>query len=294
MKELVAGLQDHLDTRSTSMVTCWKVVRRDGVVQGFTEHDGDLAFDGVTYKAGSGFTASRFQQNLGLAASNLNADGALSDETINELDLDAGHYDDAEVTLFWVNWEDVSERVTLDSGNLGEVTRQETAFSAEFRSMVHRLNQTTGRIYQRSCDAIVGDARCGVNLAAAAFRGTGAVTFSDSRNLVVSGIGSFDDGFFTHGVLTFSSGANDGLSFEVKSHSGTSVALWDIPPNDTAVSDTFSITAGCKKDGATCASKFSNIVNFRGFNHIPGNDLLQSYPNESDENLDGGSLFRGN
>lgn len=274
------------------MALCWKIERRDGVVQGFTEHDEDLTFDGVTYLASSGFTASRMQQSLGLSADNLNVDGALSSATINEDDLAAGLYDNAEVELSWVNWQDTAQRIVKDRGNIGEVARRETAFSAEFRSMVHRLNQPGGRLYQRSCDAVLGDARCGVSLSGG-FKGTGSLSVGSSgRNLVVAGLGSFADGFFTYGVLTFTAGANDGLQFEVKSHVGTSIRLWEIPPEAVAVSDTFEVTAGCPKDAGACKAKFNNLANFRGFPHIPGNDILSDYPREEDETLDGGSYFR--
>lgn len=291
MKELAAGLQDHLDTRSTTMALCWKVTRRDGLVQGFTEHDEDLTFDGVAFLASSGFSATRIQQGLGLNPDNLNVEGALSSDTINEDDLAAGLYDNAEVVLYWVNWQDVAERVVLDAGNIGEVVRRETAFSAEFRSLLHRLNQRGGRLYQRTCDAVLGDARCTVDLASASFKASGSVTSANRRNLVVSGLGSFASGFFTYGLLTFTSGANDGLSFEVKSHVGSSVGLWELPPHAIDPGDGFDITAGCAKDATTCRTKFSNLVNFRGFPHIPGDDVLSDYPREDGEVMDGGSWF---
>lgn len=293
MKELVPGLQAHLDSGTTTMALCWKVTRRDGLVQGFTEHDMDITFDAVTYLAASGFTASRIQQSLGLAADNLNVDGALSSDTINEDDLAAGLYDNAEVALYWVNWANVAQRVTMDEGNIGEVARKETAFSAEFRSLVHRLNQKGGRVYQRSCDAVLGDERCGVDLTSATFKGTGDLASGSSgRNLIVTGIGSFASGFFTYGILAFTSGLNNGLRFEVKSHVGTAVRLWDIPPFAVAIGDDFTITAGCAKDSSTCKAKFNNLANFRGFPHIPGNDILSDYPRADDETLDGGSYFR--
>lgn len=298
MKELVPGLQAHLDTGSTTMALCWKVTRRDGLVQGFTEHDMDVTFDGVTFLASSGFTASRIQQSLGLAADNLNVDGALSSDTINEDDLAAGLYDNAEVALYWVNWSNVAERVTMDEGNIGEVARKETAFSAEFRSLVHRLNQKGGRVYQRSCDAVLGDDRCGIDLDGGsfgghAFKATGDLASGSSgRNLIVTGLGSYPAGFFTYGILTFTSGLNTGLRFEVKSHVGTAVRLWDIPAYAVAIGDDFTITAGCAKDAATCKAKFGNLANFRGFPHIPGNDILSDYPRADDETLDGGSYFR--
>jgi uncharacterized phage protein (TIGR02218 family) len=37
---------------------------------------------------------------------------------------------------------------------------------------------------------------------------------------------------------------------------------------------TFTVTAGCDKTHHTCRAKFANIINFRGFPHMPGNDFL--------------------
>jgi hypothetical protein len=39
----------------------------------------------------------------------------------------------------------------------------------------------------------------------------------------------------------------------------------------------------------TCQAKFDNLLNFRGFPHIPGDDWLASYPVSSNQNT-GGSL----
>ncbi|MEO1709526.1 MAG: phage BR0599 family protein, partial [Pseudomonadota bacterium] len=40
------------------------------------------------------------------------------------------------------------------------------------------------------------------------------------------------------------------------------------------IGDTFLLTAGCDKYLDTCASKFTNHENFRGFPFMPGNDVL--------------------
>jgi hypothetical protein len=45
---------------------------------GFTDHDRDLAFDSVTYRAASGFTATSIEDQLGPTVSNLDVEGALS------------------------------------------------------------------------------------------------------------------------------------------------------------------------------------------------------------------------
>jgi uncharacterized phage protein (TIGR02218 family) len=293
-KNVPAPLQAHLDSGATTLAMCWKVTRKDGLVQGFTEHDRDLTFGSpsVTYLASSGFSASQITESLGLAVDNLNVDGAISSSTINEDDLASGRYDDAEVELILVNWADTSQRITRARGSIGEVKRQETAFSTEFRSLVHRLNQRTGRSYQRTCDAILGDARCKINLDTSTYRGLGTITAAAGRNLTVSGLSSYAPGFFANGKIKFTSGPNINMTFEVKYHaSSSSLIMWDIPPGAITAGQTFEVRAGCSNSFETCKTKFNNVANFQGFPYIPGQDGLQSYPVPGTDQFDGGSLF---
>lgn len=289
MKTLPAGLQTFLDGGETTMVHAWKVTRTDGIVQGFTEHDNDLTFGSLTYKASSGFTATQIESSLGLSVDNLNVDGALSSDTLNADDLAAGRYDDAQVELWWVNFEDTAQRVLLNKGNVGQVKRGELAFSAELRSQSARLQQRTGRIYQRTCDAILGDARCKVALGA--FTSTGTISVvNSSRDFDVTGLSNDTDTFYSFGLLTFTSGLNNGLQFEVKSHAPGHIFLWEKTPFAVAVSDTFSVVAGCNKFITTCHSKFANTVNFQGFNLIPGSDYIARYATR-DGTQNGESIF---
>ena len=247
MKNLSADLQTHLNSGATTLCWCWKIVRNDGVVQGFTDHDTDVTFDGVTYEAASGFTASEVQSSLGLAVDNLTVTGALNSATINESDLAAGLYDDASIEIWRVNWNAPEQRVLMRTGSLGEVQRGRTGFQAEVRGLAHILNQPVGRAFGYSCDADLGDARCTVMLAA--FTGTGIVaSVADNRRLTVAGIESYADGWFTNGKLIFTSGANEGRAMEVKRHGvsslGVSIELWQPMSETIAASDAFAITAG--------------------------------------------------
>ena len=296
MKSLPAGMQAHLDGGVTTLAWCWKVTRSDETVMGFTDHDRDLAFDGVNFVAASGFTASEVASSLGLAVDSLEVEGALAAAAITEEDLAAGAYDGATVELWRVNWADVSQRVLMRKGSLGEVARGELAFTAELRGLAHALHQSLGRTYQRLCDADLGDARCGVDLEDPAFKGTGTVdTVSDDRVLTVSGLSAFDANWFRFGRLAWTSGANAGRIAEVKGHGKSStpatLTLWQRAPTPVEAGDTFTVTAGCDKTLDTCKAKFDNIANFRGFPHMPGNDRAFAYVvGESGEN-DGGSFF---
>ena len=81
MKSLPPSLQSHLDSGTTTLAWCWRLTRGDGLVQGFTDHDRDLAFDGTTFAAATGFTATEIKDAVGLAVDNLEVESARSAPT---------------------------------------------------------------------------------------------------------------------------------------------------------------------------------------------------------------------
>lgn len=279
MKTLPGGLAAHLATGTTTLCWCWRLTRRDGTKLGFTDHDRDLFFDGTAFEAAAGFTASEIKDSVGLNVDNLEVTAAVTSQHLAEADLAAGVYDDAKVEIFRVNWQSTSQRVLMRSGSLGEVKRTGYAFAAEVRGLAHYLQQPKGRVFQYSCDADLADARCGVALATAANTGSGVITSAaSSRRFSASGLGAFASGWFSRGLLTFTSGAASGQKIEVKSHSlaggQVNFELWQPAVAPVIAGQTFTVTAGCDKTSDTCRAKFANAVNFRGFAQMPGNDFL--------------------
>ncbi len=63
---------------------------------------------------------------------------------------------------------------------------------------------------------------------------------------------------------------------EVKEFANSMITLVLPMGSSVQVGDTFTIVAGCDKSRETCASKFNNILNFRGFPDVPGVDKLLS------------------
>jgi uncharacterized phage protein (TIGR02218 family) len=294
VRVLPAGLQSHLDTGVTTLCWCWRVTRNDGVAFGFTDHDRDLQFDGMSFEAASGFTGTEIAGAVGLNVDTLDVESAITSDRLSEDDLAAGLFDNALIEIFRVNWQDVSQRVLMRSGNLGEVSRGQTHFKAEVRGLAHELQQPKGRIIQFACDADLGDQRCTIDLDLPAFKGSGAVTaVADQRNFTVSGLGAFDEDWFTRGLLTWTSGANAGRKAEAKLHSkrdgAVTLELWQAMSEEVEAGDAFTITAGCDKHFGTCIGKFENAVNFRGFPHVPGIDFALAVPDRGGKN-DGGSM----
>ena len=294
MRTIAPALQAKLDSGVTTLCRCWLIARQDGLTQGFTDHDEDVVLDAVTCRAGTGLSGSEAAQSFGLAVDASELSGALADDTLNEADLAAGRYDGAAVELWLVDWSEPDLRVLLAKGQLGEVRREGGAFTAELRGLSERLAEESGRLYTTTCSADLGDARCGVDLDDPAFRGSGIVAapLAASR-FTASGLDAFDDGWFTAGKLTFTSGANAGLSVEVKSHrndGAVTLDLWQAMPEPIEAGDAFTVSAGCDKRFVTCHDKFANVTNFRGFPHIPGNDFVLRYPVQGEPGHDGGSM----
>ncbi len=283
MKALAPGLQAHLDEGTTTLAWCWRIVRSDGLTFGFTDHDLPLVFDGTTFEPESGFTASELRSSSDLSVDAQDAEGVLRSDRITETDILDGRWDNAEVEVWRVNWSDTSQRALLPRGAIGQIRRGRLAFVAEVRSLAHVLGQTVGRTFQATCDAQLGDARCGVDLDNPSYMAHGSVAAAlRDRAFVAVGLGSFASGWFTRGTLTWTSGANAGRRAEVAGHGRqeegeVTVSLLEAPVRPLAIGDSFVIRAGCDKRLETCRAKYANVANFRGFPHIPGQDAVIRY-----------------
>jgi hypothetical protein len=155
-----------LASGATTTCLCWRLTRKDGFVLAATEHDRALAVDGVTYQSGGALSAGAFTQSAGLKPGQASAGGVLADDAITEADLAAGLWDGARVDVLRVDWQRPDLFVTVWSGRLSDVTREPGGFEAELVSLKADLERPVGRVYARACDAVLGDARCGVETGA--------------------------------------------------------------------------------------------------------------------------------
>jgi uncharacterized phage protein (TIGR02218 family) len=294
MKNMNPDLQAHLDEGTTTLSWCWRIARADGVSFGFTDHDVTLTFDGTTFEPESGLTASEVRSGSDLSVDAQDAEGVLTSDRITETDILDGRWDNGEVEVWRVNWADPGQRVLMRRGAIGQIRRGRLAFVAEVRSLAHVLGQTVGRTFQATCDAALGNARCGVDLDDPAFNGPGTVLdLLRDRAFTASGLGGFASGWFTFGTVEWTSGVNAGRLAEIIAHDVTDgiavLTLLEAPVRAITEADTFNIRAGCDKRMETCGAKFANTANFRGFPHIPGQDAVLRYATK-DGGHEGGVL----
>lgn len=274
MRSASSALATHLAQETSTLAWCWKITRRDAQVFGFTNHDRDLSFGGVTYRADSGLTGSAAQARAGASVDNMEVVGLIENSVITEADILSGVWDGAAVDVMLVNWADLSQgSVIVQTGNLGSVSLRGVQFVAEVHSLAAALNAEVGRSMTRRCNATLGDTRCGVNLAAYTVTGTVTSNSTDRMTFAATTLPAS-----IGGLLTWTSGANVGRQMEVKQASGGTITLALPMPADIVTGDTYSVTAGCDKNLSTCRDVFSNVVNFRGFPHIAGQDAVMRYP----------------
>lgn len=299
MKTIPAQMQTDLDNGVTTHCFAWKLTREDTTVMGFTDHDKDITFDSVTYEAATGLNATSVSQSTDLNVDDLDSIGALDSGKITESDIAKGLYDNAEVILYRVDWQDTSNRGILFQGLLGNVTRGKIEFKGEVRSLASVLNQPQGQLFQKTCNVDLFSAECGVNVGDDPdFEKSGTVDTVISRRLftdVTAGIIALNGGWFTNGKVTWTSGSNNGIAVEVKTHtlpdsSQVWIELWDVMPNDIQIGDTYDIQVGCNKTIEICKSKFDNVINFRGFPRMPGPDKAITYATRKEQN-DGTSYY---
>ena len=281
MRFVPAALQAHLDEGATTLCHCWKLTRKDGHTLGFTDHDRPVAFDGITFEPQAGFEPGTLESATGLAIDNIELLGALTSDLITDTALESGAFDGAEIDMLLVNWADPAQRVLLFRGSIGETQRGALSFRAELRGLAHRLDQPMGRAFERRCDAELGDARCRVMLTTS----RGSVTHIDAAGaLTVSGFEDATSGDFDQGLLRWISGANAGTAQPIRRHADSTLQLWTPPPHPPQADDLFDVSPGCDKRFETCRTRYNNVINFRGFPHMPGDDWVTRYPGSTEPN----------
>ena len=165
MRDIPNELADRIESGAAMLCHAWVLRRGDGAVMGFTDHDRDLSVEDVVCRAGSGWTAGAGEGAVGLAAGGLSASGGLDDEAITEADVAAGLYDGARVELWRVDWARPALAVRLWAGTLARIRRENGAFVADLDGPMAALERVVGRTYGRTCDAVLGDGRCGLSAA---------------------------------------------------------------------------------------------------------------------------------
>ncbi len=253
----------------TTWTTCVKIKRTDNVTIGLTELDRDLLIGGVNYVSAAGYSPSTYQSNSSMSVNYADLEGLLGFAGITREQLRAGLYDFAEIELFIYDYESNVIVKVLATGNWGESQLLDGSYKAEFRSLSQRMQQSVGKLYTAHCTAELGDEKCKVNIVP--LLRTGTLTSVNSRLTLIDTSRTEADNYWRGGMITFLSGDNQYRSFEVSASNSSGVITLFLPLSFPGqVGDTYSIRPGCDKSLNTCKTLYNNVLNFRGFPHVPG------------------------
>lgn len=271
MKTLPAGLAAHVATRDLTMATALKITRADAQVFGFTTHDVNDVVGGVTYNANPGLEVTDIVIAANAAVGNLELTTLHDGTVFTTAEILGGVWRNAAFTIFRYNWASLAGGIdTLLVGTLGEVSLRQNTVVAELRDLRQYLQQALGDASSKTCRARLGDARCAKDLTA--FTYTGTLTAVTSKQVFRDASRGEAVNWFDEGEITWTGGANDGLSAKVKSYAANGTFTLALPMfGAVAIGDTYSAVAGCRKRlEEDCRDKFSNVLNFVGEPHRKG------------------------
>lgn len=271
-RDIPIALQSALDTRATSLAQLLWIQPKVGAVIGLTNTNADIVYDGVTYSSLSGFEDSAYQVSAGSEIDNAEAKivfppvGLIG---ITEDQARAGYLDGARFRVLLVDYNNLSAgHAILDWGFVGQVRLRDSSASViELRGAQQMTRQkAVCERGSKTCRATFGDAStgCGFDLTA-----SGVVNYG-----TISAVGAEPDRMFTSdadlpvpGLVTFTTGDNAGLSFEVET-AGLISSFMFPAPFVIQIGDEFTWREDCDKRWETCKAKGQKL-NFRGEPHRP-------------------------
>lgn len=259
------------------MADLYTFALKSGTVLRYTSLDMDLIEGGRTFSSkGPLLKRNRTRIMRGIQVDTLeitvNADDADLVDGIPFLQAcNRGKLDGAQVTLervFMPTWGDTSPgTIILFLGNISDAQAGRTTAQLQVKSDLERLNiQMPRNVYEPSCIYTLFDTGCGLNKTAFAVAGTatpGGTTTTINCTLAQAA------GYFDLGHLTFTSGANAGLTRAIRSYTPGVVKISLPLPVAPTSGDAFTAYPGCDRKQATCSGKFNNLPRFRGYPYIP-------------------------
>jgi uncharacterized phage protein (TIGR02218 family) len=276
MRTTSAALAAALTRPLGSLARLWRVERHDGAVIGLTDHDRDLVVEGTLYRARAGMVPGAVDARTGLGVDGLDVGGPLDDDAISAADIACGRFDDARVDFAIADWTaPEAGRLLLAAGRIGEISITGSRWRAELRGVSQRLQQGIGIAYGPDCTADFADARCGVTVAGTGFEVDGVIAVA-TATAIADPARTETAGWFDGGRLTILDGALAGLVADVATSTQGGIVLARPLPTAPPAGCGYRLRVGCDKRIATCAARFDNTVNFRGFPFTPDPGALEA------------------
>jgi uncharacterized phage protein (TIGR02218 family) len=257
------------------------VTRKDGEVVRLNDSVQDVVISGNTFLGAPGFSVTSVTSaSYGQPASADIDFPITSTGPITPAELEAGYFDDAAVVIEMADYQfPAYGTLKVFRGKISQIEKtDQNRATVRLQGFSADLLELIVESYGPDCRApYLGHSRCGFNVASLTRTATVASVI-DARNFTITVTEPLAvDGWFANGAVQFTSGANNGLAFDIRAWTDATnrVSLWFAPYGTVQVGDTMDIAPGCDFSASMCQSKFSNILNFQGFPFLPTASQLQ-------------------
>ena len=284
MKNVSTTLMNFLkNTATNQMCICdlLTITLVDGTAIYLTNADKDITWNGQLFSSGAGnitFDRTKTSTKIGVAVAEMditlmaNSGATIEGQPVLQYIRNAG-LDAANVNLdrlFLSDWNTPIGTINNFLGRVSTLDVTRTEAKIKVKSWMVMLDlQLPKNTYQPTCLHSLYDAGCGISRSSHQY--SGRVNAASTQISVMVNVGAFGvgAGTFTQGYVQFTSGTNAGQKRTVLGNDLVSLRLAMPLLNVPAIGDTFLIYPGCDHTSATCASKFNNLANFRGFEFVP-------------------------
>lgn len=268
---------------------CVKITTRDDITIGFTSHDQDLVIDGITYLADTAIDPTAFTKKLDLSTDNFEVKSFVDAEIMKAKDIRGGLYQGAKVTAAIVDFINLpatlESAIILATGQVGEISIDDSIFFFEIRSKEDKLNQSINQSIGPICrwTKRLDDDRCGLDKIFFAVSGTVASIISPKQFTLSASISNpqWFNQSSAGGYVQVTSGDNQYFRLDIDFVSGSTVGLKNTPPYPFVVGDAVQIVPACNGTWARC-TEFANTDNFGGWftggNWMPTSSDLNASP----------------
>ena len=267
-------LKKILQSRAIHAAQLLRIAPQNGPAIGYCNVNTDITYDDgdgpITYKSLTGFEDSAYQASVGSEVSNAEAKIIFPSEEVlglTEEQVRSGYLRDARFRVLLVDYMHLSAgHAMIEWGFVGQLRIKDSQSSLiELRGVQQFTRQRA--VCQRgskTCRAKFGDASTGCYFNLAGQGGSGEVILVDEpdRTFATDAVG-----IIAPATLTWTSGKNAGLQFEVEASDAT-VGLMFPTPYVIEVGDTFTWLPDCDKQFSTCKT-YGQTLNFRGEPYRP-------------------------
>lgn len=251
-------------------------------IYGFTSFDRVVVINGDPYYPNTSISPSSVKKSSAIESSNLDIKGLIASDMLSDLDLRAGKFNDARVTVFIGDFLAGTVIKTLAVGKWGQVRKTDQIWEVTIRTNADILQQSVFQSLSRTCrwSKRLEDVRCGVNIDQ--YTTYGAVAEyphnGDSSQFIMGAVANFP-GFGDNvslynwtngsGYVKVLSGLNAGYKLPINfvydpGTGGVGVRLLNIPPYVFGVGDSIQLIPGCDGSMIMCRYRFNNTANFGG------------------------------